>query len=87
VLARQLELQLQLLELALHPVGEALHVVAGVLALGEQLGPDLELLAVAVESVQGLQALLEATALLQDRLAALGVVPEARRLDVGVELG
>src|SRR6185503_15240377 len=87
VLAGELQLQLELLELALHAVGEGRRVLAAVLALGEQLVPGLQLLAVGEEAAQRLLPALELAAALQDRLALLGVLPEAGGLDRGVDLG
>jgi hypothetical protein len=87
VLAGQLELQVELLELLAHPLEEAGEVGAAVLALGEELVPHLELLLVVAQPLQRLLAALEGAALLQDGLALLGVVPEAGRLDGGVDLG
>ena len=87
VLAGQLELELELFELARHAVGETDDVVAAVLALGEQLVPGGELLAVAGQAPERLLPPLELAAPLQHRLALLGIVPEAGRLDRGVDLG
>jgi hypothetical protein len=87
VLAGELQLQVELLELLAHAVEEAGEVGAAVFALGEELVPHLELLLVAAQPLQGLLAALEGASLLQDGLALFGVVPEAGRLDGGVDLG
>jgi hypothetical protein len=77
VLAGQLELQLELLELLLDAVGEVDDLGAAVLPLGQELVPGVELLLVGQQPPQRLLAPLELAAPLEDRLALLGVVPEA----------
>jgi hypothetical protein len=89
VRAGELELQLQARQLLLQAGEEALDLVLslGGLALGDQLAPGGQLLGVGAQALERVEPPLEAAALLQDGSALRGIVPEARVLDLVVDLG
>jgi hypothetical protein len=86
VRARELELQLELLQVAGEALQEGVEIRVR-LALGEELAPGLQLVRVVAELVQGFEAPFERAALLQDGSALRRVVPEPGILDLMVELG
>jgi hypothetical protein len=83
----ELELELELVELAGEPRQEALDLgVAGEPFIGEELAPGLELLGVGAQPLERRDPALEAPPLAQDRGALLRVVPEAGVLELVVDL-
>jgi len=81
----ELELELQGAQPRLQPLQERVEIGVGE-ALGDQLPPGRELLAVGGQTPVGLETALDGAALAQDGRARGGVFPEALRLGLPVEL-
>jgi hypothetical protein len=86
VRAGELELQLELLQVAGKAIQEGAEIRVG-LALGEELAPGFQLIRVGAELFYGFEAPFERAALLQDGSALGRVVPEPGILNLMVELG
>jgi len=89
VRAGELELELELIELAGEALEEAVDLGIAVerrRVIREELAPGLQLLGVGAQALERLDPALQAAPLAQDRRALLGVVPEAGVLELVVDL-
>jgi len=89
VRAGELELELELVELAGEALEEAVDLGIAVerrRVIREELAPGLQLLGVGAQALERLDPALQTAALAQDRRALLGVVPEAGVLELVVDL-
>ena len=89
VLAGELELELQAVEVARQTGEEGLDIGIGGVGpvLRQELAPGGELVGVGAQAFEGSQAALEPAALLEDGSALRGVVPELAVFELVVDLG